>query len=351
MAKLRIHSLLAVLALAAIATAQGPRNGTTGASYLLIPQGGQYLSGGGATAIGSGVDGVYWNPAGLARAEGNVTAIFSRRSYIADISTNYIGAGLKLGALGSLALTIRTFDIGSIDKTDVFNPEGTGEQFTPTVFVLGTTFARAISDRTSFGITANFLNEGFAGVSASGVTIDAGIQYASFLDIPGLSIGVTLKNFGTPMRYDGSALWYQANAKDSERQTEWYKSSAAAFDMPFNMDIGTNYRLNLGSSSLDLGFTFENNNAAQNEYRFFGQYNLGSLASVRFASLTSVKVENDPTSLDVDESQIENIFAGISYGASLNLASFTGVNLTIDYAFIATKFFADNQLFALRLGI
>ena len=350
MAKMSFKSLVVGLAMISTAVAQGPRNGTTGASYLLLPQGGQYLSGGGATAIGAGIDGLYWNPAGLARAESNVSAIFSRRSYIADISTNYVGAGIKLGGFGSVGITVRTFDIGTIVKTDIFNPDGTGEQFTPTIFVLGGTYARVMSDRTSFGFSFNLINEGFPGVNASGVTFDAGIQYASFLDIPGLSIGVALKNFGTPMQYDGSALWYQANAQGSDRQTDWYKVSAAAFDMPFNLDIGTNYRLNLGSSSLDIGFTFENNNAAQNEYRFLGQYNLGSLASLRFALLSSVEVEDDPLTT-LDENKLENIFAGTSFGASLNLAQFTGVNLTLDYAFIATKFFDDNQVFALRLGI
>ena len=354
MAKLRLRNLVSVIsvtiAMTAFATAQGPRNGTTGGSYLLVPQGRQDLSGGGATANATGVDALYWNPAGLARSDANVSAIFSRRSYIADISINYMGIGLKMGGLGSIGLTIRTFDIGVIDKTDVFNPDGTGEQFSPTIFVLGASYARSMSDRTSIGLSINVLNESFAGVEASGLTLDAGIQYASFLNIPGLSIGVTLKNFGTPMRYDGSALFYQANALGSERQTEWYKVSAAQFDMPFNMDIGANYRLDLGANSVDLGFTFENNNAAQNEYRLLVQYNLGSLASVRFANLTSVDIEDD-TATTIDEGALENIFASYSFGATLNLKQLTGIGLSIDYGFIVTEFFNDNQIFALRLDL
>ena len=345
-----VRFTVVLLVVTSFAIAQGPRNGTTAASYLLIPQGGQYLSGGGATANATGVDALFWNPAGLARTDGNVSAIFSRRSYIADISINYMGAGVKLGGLGWLGVTIRTFNIGTIDKTDVFNPDGNGEQFSPTIFVLGTSYARSMSDRTSIGLNINLLNESFAGVGASGLTLDAGIQYASFMNVPGLSIGVTLKNFGTPMRYEGSALWYQANAKDSDRETEWYKVSAAQFDMPFNMDIGASYRLDLSASSVDLGFTFENNNAAQNEYRLFGQYNIGSLASIRFANLTSVAVKDDKATT-IDESLLENIFASYSLGATLNLEQLIGIGLSIDYGFIATKFFNDNQIFALRLSL
>ena len=63
--------------------------------------------------------------------------------------------------------------------------------------------------------------------------------------------------------------------------------------MPLNMDIAMSYRLDLCPGSMDLGFTFENNNAVQDEYRLLAEYNLGSLAIVWFANLTSVAVKDD----------------------------------------------------------
>ncbi len=344
-------AILVTVVLASFATAQGPRNGTTGASHLLLSQGARYLTGGGAAANAVGIDAIYWNPAGLARSETNVNAIFSRRSYIADIGINYFGAAMKLGSIGSIGLTARSFDIGEIDVTDVFHPDGTGEKYTPTILVVGMTYSKLISDRTSLGLNVNLLNESFSGVSASGLTLDAGVQYSSFLNIPGLSIGVALKNFGTAMRYDGSRLWVDANVLGSDRQSEWYKVTAGTADMPFVMDMGASYRLNLGVMSLDVGATFENNHSAQDEYRLFTEFNFGNLASVRFANITAAKVVDDDKTIDIDESDIENIFASYSFGASLNLKQVTGIDLSIDYAFIATKFFNDNQIFALRFGI
>lgn len=345
-----VRFAMVLLLATSFATAQGPRNGTVAGSHLLVPQGARYLSGGGATANGIGVEAIYWNPAGLARAESNVDVLLARRSFIADINISYIAAALKLGSLGSLGLSARTFDIGEIATTTVFAPDGTGEKFTPTVFVLGATFSRLMSDRTSVGLSLNVINEGFSGVSASGVSLDAGVQYASFLDIPGLSIGVALRNFGAPMRYDGSALWVDAPVAGSNRGTEWFKIVAASFDMPFNMDIAMSYRLDLGSSSLNLGFTFENNNAAQDEYRLLAEYSFGDLASVRFGNLTSASITDDNNTA-IDESAIENIFGSYSFGASINLSRFTGVNLSLDYAFFATEYFNDNQVFALRFGL
>jgi hypothetical protein len=343
--------LMSALLITSFAVAQGPRNGSVASSHLLIPQGARFLSGGGATANATGIDAIYWNPAGLARAQSNVTAIFARRSYIADISINYIGAGLKLGRLGSLGATIRTFDIGEIEATDIWAPDGNGTIFEPSVFVVGATYSKLMSDRTSIGANVNFINEGFAGVSATGTTIDVGVQYSSFLNIPGLSIGVALRNFGPAMRYGGSALWQSAKVEGTNRETEWYKVEAAAFDMPFTMDIGAAYNLALGASSLDLGFTFENNNAAQDEYRILAQFNLGDMAAVRFGNLTSATIEDDDNTVDIDESALENIFGSYSFGGSLNLAALTGLNLSIDYAFIATEYFDDNQVFALRFGL
>ena len=59
----------------------GMRNGTAGASQLLIPQGAAYLTGGGAVANATGIGAAYWNPAGVARASSNLETSFSNRSY------------------------------------------------------------------------------------------------------------------------------------------------------------------------------------------------------------------------------------------------------------------------------
>lgn len=352
------HTLLKGLAIAACATgllmAQGARNGTAAASQLLIPQGARYLSGGGAVADAVGLDAAYWNPAGLARSASGVDAIFSRRSYIADVSLNYFGVAAKLGSIGSFGLTARTFDIGEIAVTDVFNTDGTGEIIEPTVFVVGSTYSRLLSDRTSVGVSVNYLSESFARVAASGLTVDAGVQYSSFLGIPNMTIGVAVKNFGRPLRYDGSGLWVAAEVTGSGRQEEWYKVGAAAFDVPFVMDLGATYRLDLAGVSAVLGATFENNQFAQNEVRLLGTVNVGSLASLRGGYLISEKAEirDNPQTDDIDESTVEftNPFAGPSFGATLNLAGLTGVNMSVDYAVMPAEFFTANQILAIRFG-
>lgn len=338
--KMSLCVVLLLMIVPSFAGAQEARNGSAAASYLLIPQGVQYLSGGGAAASVNGIESIFWNPAGLVRTEKSINAMFSRRNYIADININFAGASIDWEGFGTLALTLRSFDIGAIPVTTVFFPDGTGELYEPNVFVVGATYSRLLTDRTSIGVNVNILSESFPGASASGTAFDVGMQYTSFLNVPNLSIGVVLKNFGASMRYGGSRLFRQAVAVDVDRKSTFYKVEAAEFDLPSVIDLATNYRVELGeANSLDVGVTFQNNQSAQDEFRFIANYNLGDLLSVRASFLRSE-----------DEGDLENIFASFAIGGTLNLQALTGVDLSIDYGYIDTEFFDANQVFSLRFG-
>ena len=95
------------------AKAGGMRNGTAGASQLLIPQGAAYLTGGGAVANATGIGAAYWNPAGVARMQSSVETSFSNRSYIADMSVLFAGATMKFGN-NAFGVNIRSIDIDEI---------------------------------------------------------------------------------------------------------------------------------------------------------------------------------------------------------------------------------------------
>jgi len=188
-------------------------------------------------------------------------------------------------------------------------------------------------------------------VGASGLTLDIGVQYTTFLNIDGLDVGVALRNFGNPMRYDGSALWVSANASGSDRQTEWYKVQAGSFDMPFIMDIGGIY--NFGP--VDVGVTYNVNYFAQDNISLLGQYNVGKIATLRAGYLMdteTVSIPDNTSTTTVDESTIkfENIFSGASFGGSLNLKELIGTNLSVDYTMFLTRTFSNNQVIALRMG-
>ena len=338
--KISICMILLLIMVPSFAGAQQARNGSAAASYLLIPQGVRYLSGGGAAAIADGLESVFWNPAGLARTEKPINAMFSRRSYIADININFAGASMSWEGFGSLALSLRSFDIGNIPVTTVFFPDGTGELYEPNVFVVGVAYSRLLTDRTSVGLNVNILSESFPGATATGKAFDVGLQYTSFLNVPNLTIGVVLKNFGGSMRYDGSRLFREAIAVDVDRKSTFYKVEAAEFDLPSVIDLATSYRIDMGeANSLDVGVTFQNNQSAQDEYQFMATFMIGDMFALRGSYLTSES-----------EGVLENIFASFSLGGTLNLQAFTGADLSIDYGYIDTDFFDAVQVFSVRFG-
>mgnify|MGYP000138482848 FL=1 len=341
----------AVLMLSSMALGQGSRMGTASSTQLQVVQGARYLSGGGAAANAVGMDAVYWNPAGLALSENGVDAIFSNRQYIADIDNNFFGVsvdfiGMKMG------VSVRTFNIGDINETTVFQPDGTGQVFTPNFSILGATASKRLSDNTSVGINANYIRESFGRVAASGMAFDLGVQYKSLAGMEGLDAGFVLRNFGQPVKYDGEGLGVAASAVDGDRPVEYYKVDAAAYDLPFAFDMGLSYNI----AGANLGFTYTSNYYTTDEIKFKASYDVGLVAVAVGFQQSSVAKDQDVMGQDtqkidaVESSWYVNPSDGVSFGASLNLSQFTGMNMVLDYAMLPAGDFGTNQVIALRVG-
>ncbi|MBI79441.1 MAG: hypothetical protein CMQ51_03360 [Gammaproteobacteria bacterium] len=347
-----ILTATAFLMISSFVFAQGSRMGTASSTQLQVVQGARYLSGGGAAANAVGMDAVYWNPAGLSLSDNGVDAIFSNRQYIADIENNFFGVSvdflnMKMGA------NVRTFNIGDINETTVFSPDGTGQVFTPNFSIIGATASKKLSDNTSVGLNANYVRESFGRVSASGMAFDLGVQYKGLASMEGLDVGFVLRNFGQPVKYDGEGLGVLAEATAGDRPVEYYKVDAASFDLPFAFDMGVTYSL----SGIGLGFTYTSNYYATDEMKFKASYDLGEIASLGAGFQMSSVAKDQSEQGDgiqaiapVDSEWYSNPFDGVSFGASLNLSQFTGMNMTLDYAMLPAGDFAANNVIALRVG-
>ena len=335
-----ITTTLAVIVLSSIVLGQGSRMGSASSTQLQVVPGARYLAGGGAAATAVGLDATFWNPAGLARSENSIDAIFSNREYIAGITNNFFGVSTDLGGLGRFALTARTFDVGDINETTVYQPDGTGQVFTPSFSILGASVSKNLSDNTSVGINANLIRESFGRVSATGLAFDLGVQYSGlFLD--DLDVGFVLKNFGQPVKYTGAGLGVLATAVDSDRPLEYYKIDAAAFDLPFSFDMAVAYSL----AGVDFGLTYTSNYYATDEIRFGASYDVAGMATV------SLGYQQSGVAQDSDVDWYENPFDGVSFGGSLNLQKLIGMNMSVDYALMPAGVFGNNQVIALRMGL
>ncbi len=317
------------------------RAGTAAAPELRIPIGAQYLAQGGApVATATGLEAIYWNPAGVFLKDEDANALFSYRQYIADMNMSYAAVSGNFGDLGTLAISFRDLNIGDINVTTLDQPDGTGEIISPTYFVLGLTYSRLLSDRVSIGATINLLNESWTGVSASGYSFDAGVQYKN-LFTNGLSLGVVVKNLGGALTFGGSGLFVQAQDPNSARGLTFYQISAASFELPSEISLGLSYTRALDEeNNISVSGAFVNNNFAFDDYKVGLEYSYKNIAFLRGGYLFSPQSTSDRA----------NIWQDYSLGVGLNFKQFTDMDISLDYAYTPVKYFDANNTFSIRMG-
>lgn len=335
-----IVALIALIALSATSYAGGgKRNGTAGAQELLLPVSarGLALSGANVSSI-KGINAIYYNPAGFGEAEGT-EAMFTYMNYIADIGLSYAAIGVNLGDLGAIAFNVRTLDFGDIPITTIDNPYGTGSTFSPTYVVAGVTYSNSLTDRIRVGINVNIVTERIIRTSTTGVAFDAGIQYSGLAGLEGFSMGVVLRNLGPQMKFSGPDLIRTAEDPNSERGSQFYNIDAATFELPSQLELGMAYTYRFSDLYTGLLATsFQNNNFANDEYRFAGEFNYNDMFFVRggYAYVS----EN---SKNTDQS-----IWGPTFGAGVKIQ--TGVDISVDYAYRSVDYLNANHMITVILG-
>lgn len=335
---------VAVLALVLVTSSDvfaGGRNriGTAGASELLIPVGARDVAMSGATTANtSGIEAIFWNPAGLARAESDANVMFSFMPYFADIDVTYVAVSANFRKLGSLALSVKALSFGNIAVTTEDFPDGTGETTSPTFFTLGLTYSRILADRISVGATANVISERLDRVSATGVAFNFGVQYRNLGDIKGLNVGVAVKNVGGDMKFDGSGLLRAGQVDDVTRAPSFFQVEASSFELPSTIEIGVSLDLNFAEQSeLQLASIFQNNNFSYDEYKFGAEYSYDDLLFVRGGySIAANEVE-------------DTYIYGATLGAGINYVV-GDLDLTLDYAWQEADFLGSNNIFSVKIG-
>jgi hypothetical protein len=334
--------LLACIASVASA-ANKDRIGTAGAQELLIPVGARTIAMGGSSMVFStGVEAIYWNPAGLGRMSNAVDAMLSSMNYIADIGIVYGAVGIKAGDFGTLGFSIKSVNFGSIPVTTSSFPDGTGENYSPVFITMGATYSKALTDRISIGMTANLVSERIMQVSASTVALNFGIQYQN-LGLQGLNLGIAVKNIGPGLTFSGSNLLYTANATSGLRGTQQYAIQAAGADLPSSIEIGLGYVRKFDEKNgLSIGGVFRNNNYQDDEYNLGAEYEFNNLLFIRGGYTfepQSVKDIAGQNSYPFDYT----LGAGLHYPVG-------DIDISFDYAYQHVKYFTGNNVFTLRLG-
>lgn len=315
------------------------RKGTTGAEQLLIPVGARSIATGGAFLSNTtGVEAIYYNPAGLDMAQRS-EAMFSYMSYIADINISYFAAGAHLGDLGSVALSFKSLDFGDIPVTTNDAPDGTGATYSPSFFTFGLTYSKIVTDRVTIGVNAKLIHEGIMNATANGFAMDFGVQYRFPQN---LSLGVSVKNIGSNMSYGGTDLQVKTAVPDANPNSKLaaYSPVTEEFQIPsyFELSAAYDYSFNQENNIL-VGTSFRNNNSAEDQLLLGLEYDFSKMFFLRGGY--NMLLENNS----------ESIY-GMTLGAGVKYGFADGVDFQLDYAFRDVREFPTaNHIFTIKLGL
>lgn len=205
--------LLSLLAVVQQAEAQKPmRAGTTAANFLEIGFGAAGAAMGDAfVGVANDASALYWNPAGLALLEQS-EVVFSYQPWLVDTKTTFAGAGLNLGDFGTLGIGLIAMDYGEMPVTTLAMQEGTGEMFSASDLAISISYARKLVTWFQAGLSFKYINSKIWHSNASALAFDLGVIIQTQFLTPGadgshgLTIGMSIANYGTQMKYDGMDL-------------------------------------------------------------------------------------------------------------------------------------------------
>jgi hypothetical protein len=339
--KIKITTIILTVLIAVNIGFGGPRNkfGTSAAPELLIPVGsvGTSLSGSNLSSI-TGVDAIYWNPAGLGQLNSKkAEVIVSHMQYFADMNMQYLSVGTSLGNLFNIGVSVRSLNIGDIVETTEEQPEGTGTVYTPTYVIANLTLAKQMTDKIRFGTNIKYISENVANVSAAGVAFDFGLQYKG--GSSGFAFGIAIKNLGTSMSFNGSGLDREITGLNGI--TSEQRVTLQDYDLPTSLEMGVSYAIPIGKqNTVNISGAFQNSGFSSDQYKIGLEYSWKNILSLRGG-----------TTFYPDFNTDESLF-GPTFGVGFHYP-IGNISIGLDYAYRIINesgFNSTNQIFTLNIG-
>jgi hypothetical protein len=173
--------------------------GQSGAQFLKLGVGARAIGMGGAfTAVANDASALYWNPAGLTNVMSKEFT-FTHTKWVADINYEYAGYAHKLPGIGTIGLSMSALTMDDIEITTPLNPQGNGEYYTASDYMMALTFARMLTDKFSVGGTVKYIGQYIDDESANGFAVDVGTLYDTGFKT--LRLAMSIQNFGGDMKF------------------------------------------------------------------------------------------------------------------------------------------------------
>ena len=286
--------------------------GTTGAVELKIPVGPRPIAMGGAfVAVADDANAIYWNPAGL-RQLGGVALTAQYVNFIDTVNYSYFAAALPLGNDAAFGLAGKLLTTGNEQVVDS-SGNLTGASFNENYMDIDAAVAFKINYYLDIGGVVKYINKSLATNSASTVAFDLGVLYRT--PIQHLTAGLNLQNIGPALKF--------INEADP---------------LPFNVKVGTAYKMFDDNFTLAMDFNFPTDNDPS--VSLGGEYWYMNTLVGRFGYTLQGSF---------DQNQLGNGGkAGLYLGAGVKVTAFK-TNIGLDYAWSSEGFLGTSNRFALNV--
>ncbi|MBN1559511.1 PorV/PorQ family protein [candidate division KSB1 bacterium] len=314
------------------AQAQKSRAGTATANFLEIGFGSAGSAMGDAyVSLAEDLSSMYWNPAGLGYMESS-EAQFTIQPWIIDINTSFVGVGLALPTIGTLALGITQVGYGEMPVTNLDYQEGTGEMFTASELAASLSYSRRLAQWFSFGASFKYINSNIWHSNANAMAVDLGVKLNTHFFSPtgeksdGMNIGMSISNYGTRMKYDGLDLLQPIDILPTEQGNYQFASGkfeTVEWELPLIFRVGIAvHPIVIGGHRLTLAVDALHPNNNTESVNVGGQYQL------KVPAFGSFFLRGGYKGLFMQDSEY-----GLTFGGGLLLNLMGNVGLRIDYAY------------------
>ena len=304
----------------------------------------------------SGVEAMKVNIAGISSAN-DMEFGAVHNTYIRSSGISMIDAGIvkRMGKSGknTVGVNLMSINYGDIPNTTVDNPNLSAGTYKPSFFNISIGYAHDFAKSITAGINFTFIQEGVPNVKSNAMGIDMGIKYTTGRN-DNLHFGVTLRNVGTNIRFQGDGLSFSGLSPDQSTELTVQQRSEK-FQLPTQLNIAVANDFYLGKRYLAVAkpTTTENEDGSPIELSNKTENRLSAVGS-----FISNSFNNDYMGVGLEyafkesfmlrtayryEANIANIsttttfYKGLAVGAGVQFASGKG-KIAIDYCFKPTRF-------------
>jgi hypothetical protein len=191
------------------------------------------------------------------------------------------------------------------------------------------------------------INESISDASATGIALDAGIQYVTG-EKEQVKFGIALKNVGAPMRFSGDGLSFRGVIPSRNDDDEFtVEQRSAKYELPATLRIGASYDFLIGEMHrITLAANFTSNSFTKDQITLGLEYALRYYFQIRAAYTYQGGMFSS------NAADRGTVYTGLNAGftVSVPINKEKGSGIGIDYSYRSTNPFQGTHSVGIKLN-